>query len=95
MTNEQLLNKYRKITDDIYLLTRATSGTYEDTRYHNNIGAIEDWCELEEMVKSLDERYNDRIIGICKRLDKALIVAKTINKINKLEVILDENIQYG
>ena len=52
MTNEQLLNKYGKITDDIYLLTRATSGTYEDTRYHNNIGAIEDWCELEEMVKS-------------------------------------------
>ena len=48
-----------------------------------------------DFENSWDEGYNDRIIGICERLDKALIVAKTIDKIDELENILDENIVYG
>lgn len=89
------LNQYSKIVDKIGTIGN-TGGTHHiDTHYYNYQGALQDWCELEEMVKSLDIRYNDRINGICRRLDKALIVAKTIDKMNKLEDIINDNIQYG
>tara|TARA_R100001463_G_C3476566_1_gene216478 strand:+ start:407 stop:691 length:285 start_codon:yes stop_codon:yes gene_type:complete len=94
MTNEQLLKKYDKITDDIRTIG-DTGGTYHDTHYYNYQGALQDWYELEEMVESLDIRYNERINAICRCLDRALIVSKTIDKMNKLEDILNENIQYG
>ena len=103
MDNVKLLNKYSKIVDEISKLG-DTGGNHHDTWYCNYRGANEDLFELEEMVSSLtkfdfenswDEGYNDRIIGICERLDKALIVTKTIDKIDELENILDENIVYG
>ena len=97
MTNKQLLKKYDKITDDICTLGK-TSGVYYDTDYYNQQGALQDWYELEECVNNGDYSKHiirNRINGICKRLDKALIVAKTIDKMNKLEDILDKNIQYG
>ena len=92
--NVKTLNQYSKIVDDICEIG-DTGGTHHDTHYYNKQGALQDWYELEEMVKSLDTGYNNRINGICRRLDKALIVAKTIDKMNKLEDILDKNIQYG
>jgi len=92
--NVKTLNQYSKILDKIETIG-DTGGTHHDTHYYNYQGALQDWYELEEMVKSLDIRYNDRINVICRRLDKALIVAKTIDKMNKLEDILDKNIQYG
>ena len=97
MTNEQLLKKYDKITDDICTLGK-TRGVYYDTDYYNQQGALQDWYELEECINNGDySKYivRNRIKVLCKRLDKALIVAKTIDKIDKLEDILNENIQYG
>jgi len=92
--NVKTLNQYSKIVDKIGTIG-DTGGTHHDTHYYNYQGSLQDLYELEEMVKSLDISYNDRINGICRRLDKALIVAKTIDKMNKLEDILDKNIQYG
>ena len=92
--NIKTLNKYSKIVDQIGTIG-DTGGTHHDTHYYNYQGALQDFYELDEMVKSLDERYYDKINGICRRLDKALIVSKTIDKMNKLEDILDKNIQYG
>jgi len=92
--NVKTLNQYSKIIDKIRTIG-DTGGTHHDTHYYNYGGALLDWYELEEMVESLDIKYNDRINRICKRLDKALIVAKTIDKMNKLEDILNDNIQYG
>ena len=94
MNNVELFNHYSKIVGNICKIG-DTGGTHHDTHYYNKQGALQDWSELEEMVKSLDERYNDDVNDICERLDKALIVAKTIDKMNKLEDILDKNIQYG
>jgi len=92
--NKKTLNQYSKIVDKIGTIG-DTGGTYHDTHYYNYQGALQDWYELEEMVESLDIRYNERINATCRCLDKALIVAKTIDKMNKLEDILNENIQYG
>jgi GH25 family lysozyme M1 (1,4-beta-N-acetylmuramidase) len=92
--NVKTLNQYSKIVDKI-ATTGDTGGTYHDTWYCNYTGALQDWFELKQMVESLDIKAHDRINGICRRLDKALIVAKTIDKMNKLEDILDKNIQYG
>jgi len=96
MTNEQLLNKYRKILNQIATIG-DTGGTHHDTHYYNHQGASEDWYELEEIghLNYDEEVNNDDVNDICERLDKALIVAKTISKIDKLEDILDKNIQYG
>jgi hypothetical protein len=102
MTNKQLLKKYDKITDDICSIG-DTGGTHHDTHYYNKQGALEDWCELEDAIREGNTVNGIQVqgitdgscISIMNRLNKALIVAKTIDKMNKLEDILDENIQYG
>ena len=96
MTAEQLLNKYSKIVDKIGTIG-DNGGTNHDTHYYNHKGAEQDFYELEEIRHlNLDIAIdNDDIIATCTRLDKALIVAKTIDKINKLEDIMEENRQYG
>lgn len=95
--NVKTLNQYSKIVDDICEIG-DTGGTHHDTHYYNKQGALQDWYELEECVNNGDYSKHiirNRINVICKRLDKALIVAKTIDKMNKLESILNDNIQYG
>jgi len=96
MTAEQLLNKYSKIVDKIGTIG-DNGGTNHDTHYYNHKGAEEDFYELEEIrhLKHDEEVNDDGVNDICKRLDKSLIVAKTIDKINKLEDIMEENRQYG
>ena len=96
MTNKQLLKKYDKITDDICTIG-DTGGTHNDTHYCNKQGALQDWYELEEIghLNYDEEVNNDDVNDICERLDKALIVAKAIDKINKLEDIISKNMQYA
>ena len=94
--NVKTLNKYSKIIDKIRTIG-DTGGTHHETHYYNYGGALLDWYELEEIghLNYDEEVNNDDVNDICERLDKALIVAKTIDKMNKLEDILDKNIQYG
>tara|TARA_R110002020_G_scaffold414788_1_gene624255 strand:- start:712 stop:1002 length:291 start_codon:yes stop_codon:yes gene_type:complete len=96
MTNKQLLKKYDKITDDICTIG-DTGGTNSDAHYCNKQGALQDWYELEEIghLNYDEEVNNDDVNDICERLDKALIVAKAIDKINKLEDIISKNMQYA
>ena len=102
MTNEQLLNKYRKILNQIATIG-DTGGTHNDPWRYNWLGAKEDFYDLEDSIGEGNTINGIQVqgitdgscISIMKRLDKALIVAKTISKIDKLEDILDENIQYG
>tara|TARA_R100000315_G_C5230014_1_gene141003 strand:+ start:539 stop:880 length:342 start_codon:yes stop_codon:yes gene_type:complete len=89
--NIKTLNKYSKIVDKIGTIG-DTGGTHHDTHYYNYQGALEDFYLLEDSIK--DGLYEVSKAIMC-RLDKALIVSKTISKIDKLEDILDENIQYG
>ena len=102
MTNVELLNKYSKIVDEISKLG-DTGGTHHDTWYCNYRGANEDFYLLEESLTEGNTINGTQVqgitdgscISIMNRLDKALIVAKTIDKIDELENILDENIVYG
>ena len=102
MTNNELLNKYLKILNQIGAIG-DTGGTHHDTHYCNYKGAEEDFYELEDVLETSNIVNDIQIQGITdsscirimNRLDKALIVAKTISKIDKLEDIIDENIQYG
>ena len=89
--NKKTLNKYSKIVDQIGTIG-DNGGTHHDTHYYNYQGALQDFYLLEDSLK--DGLYEVSKSIIC-RLDKALIVSKTIYKINKLEDILDKNIQYG
>ena len=89
--NKKTLNKYSKIVDQIGTIG-DNGGTHHDTHYYNYQGALQDFYLLEDSLK--DGLYEVSKAIIC-RLDKALIVSKTIYKINKLEDILDKNIQYG
>mgnify|MGYP003141895189 CR=1 FL=1 len=107
MTDKQLLKKYSKI---VYKIARIgdTGGEYHDTHYCNHKGAIEDYDELTEIMEwvgengevelttlTLDYQIDNNINNILERLDKALIIAKTIDKIYNLEDILEENQVYG
>ena len=89
--NKKTLNKYSKIVNQIGTIG-DNGGTHHDTHYYNYQGALQDFYLLEDILK--DGLYEVSKAIIC-RLDKALIVSKTIDKMNKLEDILDKNIQYG
>ena len=100
--NVKTLNQYSKILDKIETIG-DTGGTHHDTHYYNYQGALQDWYELEDALEEGNTINGVQVQGITdgscikimNRLDKALIVAKTISKIEKLEGILKENIQYG
>ena len=95
MDNVKLLNKYSKIVDEISKLG-DTGDLFELEEMVSSLGVNSpDAYETLEEWEEIDEGYNYRIAGICERLDKALIVAKTIDKLDELENILDENIVYG
>ena len=51
--------------------------------------------EVELTTLTLDYQIDNNIDNILERLDKALIVAKTIQKLYDLEDILEENAVYG
>jgi|TARA_R100000329_G_C7618503_1_gene219814 hypothetical protein len=111
MDNVKLLNKYSKIVDEISKLgdtggthhdtwycnyMGANEDLFELEEMVSSLGVNSpDAYETLEEWEEIDEGYNYRIAGICERLDKALIVAKTIDKLDELENILDENIVYG
>ena len=94
MTNKQILTKYKKILSDIYTIG-DNGGDYNDTHYCNRQGSSEDYYKLEDILAEGNTINNVEVEYIMNRLDKALIVAKSISQIDKLEDIIDKNIQYG
>ena len=72
-----------------------------DERRGGNEESAKDEEYLEEFAERVGciEANKDGLYEVSKaikcRLDKALIVSKTIDKMNKLEDIINDNIQYG